>query len=415
MATAAQRKNVIGNFYVDRVDLKVMRTFVKKNKIKLDADETNAEQYAVALTQHFREAESDPDKFAQCETCHGESPEIYEACPFCGLEAGAEDVEEEEGDEGEVDGDADERDDEVEVDEPDEEEPPPESSPAPKAKDEPRLVTKSEKAVAKEKKAKKSAAAEKPSTALATTTSAAMSVKLLDDAIDRVYALKVAGAEAFWKLGHEILILNRDGLWKQRVSEDGTQRYASFEAFCTHELQMSGTYALDIMRTARDFTMAQIAAMGRKNATLVWKAAPEDRKQIAEKAAAGATTREIAKDVKASREKHKVVERGSVKAQAGAKGAKAQAEKKAAREEKAIPEKITVAKLEGMKTVKLYAKPASMKNLNFDDLKRAKAIKDVPYGKLDLANGVAMYFTLFVDKTGALAVKVNTQRESPIA
>ena len=402
VAATTTRKNTLGNFYPDLVNLRVMRAFTKKNGIKLEADETDAEQYALALTLHFREEEKDPDKFAQCETCHGESPETCEACPFCGNTAP-----------------------------PVEDESTPQSAPVAKSEEtstseETTMATtkktkSGDKKKSSEKTDKKLAAGEKPSTALATTGSTAMSVKLLDEAVDRVIALKVAGAESFWKLGREILTINMDGLWKQRLDEKGKQRYASFEAFCTHELNISGTYAFQIMNVAREFTMEQIATMGRAKSILVWKAAPEDRKEIAEKAAAGATKREIAKEVQKSREKHKINER-SERAKSGAKGAKKKAANKAAKEEKAAPEKITIAKIEGLNTVKLYAKPATLKNLNLDDCKRAEANKAVaeaierikPFGRFELANGVAMYFSLFVDKGGALAVKVNTQRESPV-
>lgn len=408
VAATTTRKNALGNFYPDLVNLRVMRAFTKKNGIKLEADETDAEQYALALTLHFREEEKDPDKFAQCETCHGESPDTCEACPFCGNTAPP--VDEDAGD------------------------PTPQSAPVVKTAKTEETSTSEETTMAKtksgkgdkkkttsEKSEKKLAAGEKPSTALATTGSAAMSVKLLDEAVDRVIALKVAGAESFWKLGREILAINQDGLWKQRLDEKGKQRYASFEAFCTHELNISGTYAFQIMNVAREFTMEQIATMGRAKSILVWKAAPEDRKEIAEKAAAGATKREIAKEVQKSREKHKINER-SERAKSGAKGAKKKAANKAAKEEKAAPEKITIAKIEGLNTVKLYAKPATLKNLNLDDCKRAEANKAVqeaierikPFGRFELANGVAMYLSVFVDKTGALAVKVNTQRESPV-
>jgi hypothetical protein len=382
----AAKKNMIGDFWVEKIDADVILAFAKEHKIKLDADkDSTPEQLAVALTMHFRDTVKDPDAFAKCENCGGEAHEDFEICPFCGLEGveASDDEEEEPATEIEA----------VEVE-------------APKGK--------------KTKKSKKGdytmGAAVKINTGSnkaltkAEKSGLAISEADLDTAVKHVIQLKSDASVSYWELGGAILEINEKGLWKLRLGENGKARYSGFDAFCHHELNMSVTNAFNMMACARDYTREDVAAMGKSKAVLILKAAPEDRKELQEKAKKGASFRDVEKGVKESKKKRSYTG-ATPAAKRGSKGGHARAEKHEKNREVA-QDKITIAKIEGIKTVKLYARPASLKNLDLDACKRAKTIKDQPFGRLELVNGVAMFISIVVGKDGSLAAKIDTRRES---
>lgn len=383
--------NALGGFYPDKVEGKVMRAFVKEQKIKLagvDADTTD-EQLALSLTMHFRESLAEDD-MCKCERCGGEGPDDLEACPFCGLESATDDEEADEADEA----------DDEEADAP---EPEPSAS---------NVVDVSTAKAKKAAAAKKDPAHKATSTALAkaepTTMATKATEKDLDDAVEEVVQLKTNAAESYWELGKKVREINKRGLWKLRKTEDGKVRYSSFEAFCHHELHMTSGNAYQLMAAAGEFTKDDIQAMGHSKAALILKAAPEDRKALAEAAKKGASARTIREGVNKSK-KERGYEGATEAAKRGSKGAVKTSAASAVKQDK-----ITIAKIEGTHVVKLYAKPASMKNLDLDACKRAKGIKDVPFGRMELANGVVMYVSIQVGRDGFLQAKMDTRRESTV-
>lgn len=430
----AGRVNAIGGFYVGKVDEKVMRTFIKSVGAKVEIDgSSTTEQIAVALTLHFREVTKDPDDFAKCDECGGEAPDAYNAvmlenCPFCGIESDPVDAADAGDDDSSVDvvetaGASSSNEDDGDGEDG--------GADAGDSKDEPEVDAKpaaSKKKAKAERPAKESTAmtttahvngkANGKSTALATTPKAGKGAlakftdRDLDKAVEEVIRLKTVGAQNYYELGQKILEINEKNLWKLRVDEDNKARYSGFDAFVHHELKMSSTNAFNMIAWARQYSEKDVAQMGRTNAALIMKAPPEDRKALTELAKAGASRRTIEKKVTEAKKKRNY-EGGSARAKAGAKGAKARAEK-IAKTKTVAQDKITIAKIEGLKKIKLYAKPASLKNLDFTQLKRAKALGDEPFGKLELANGVVMYVHIVKEKDGTLSAKFNTQRESPV-
>lgn len=429
------RRNALGDFVVAKVDSKVMRDFIRGFGIKLEIDDkSNAEQIALALTLHFRDVEKDKDAFCKCEVCFGEAPDSYnavllDACPFCGLEsadsdeAKADTAEASEDDDPGVEGEDDNEDDDNEIEDDDDDEEDADDDGDDDDEEEPEVTaapvvsTKSAAKPAKETTMTTTANhTNGKSTALATTKGAgAKSAKALskytagdlDKAVAEVIELKTNAAQNVYDLGRKILEINERNLWKLRLDENGKARYSGFDAFVHHELKMSSTHAFNMIAWARQYTADDIAKMGHTKAAIIMKAPPEDRKALAEKAKSGASKRTIEKEV-AKAKKKRNYEGATRQAKAGAKGAKK-------RSESVAQDKITVAKIEGLKTVKLYAKPASLKNLDLDKCKRAKSLTDEPFGRLELVNGVSMYISITKGKDGALIAKVNTQRESPVS
>ena len=404
----AGRVNMIGNFIVDKVDLSVMKAYAEENDIKLEvSDDADAEQYAVALTQHFRNTVGH-DELAKCDTCGGEGPESDAVCAFCGVE-----VEEEEDDPG-VEGEDEEDENEIEDDE--EEAPSPKVAAKPAKKDEVKMsdamteTTKPQKRSAANGKATNGKA--KTTTAMVkATTGGVQTATQLDRAIEEIQLLKINAAKNYRALGLKLAELHDSNLWKLR-EEGGKVRYASFDAFVKAEIGFMPANASDMMKVAKNYTEAQIEAVGRRKLSYVVKAPPEDRAKILEAAKnPKVTSRQIADEVKKAKKKRGYkgeTELSRKRSEAGLKGA--------AKKHAATPkDKITVASIEGTKNVKLYAKPATMKNLDLSTLKMAKTLGDVPFGRLELVNDVVMYFSVVKnEKTGGLVLKVTTLREHPI-
>lgn len=399
---APGRLNTLGRFYVDKVNEKVMREAVKAflaNEVMLDADST-AEQIAVTLTLHFREKIAAED-MCKCEVCGGEAPAEYggiplPACPFCGEESAPMDDEEVAVNGAEVTS--------------------PETVLGADAEDTKTTKKKAAKETAmatSKKAAAKTTAKEKPSTGMVKAMSVGLvSNKELDARVEEIIALKSAAATSYWELGRRILEIYEKSLWKLRLNEEGKARYSSFDAFSHHELKMSPTNALGMISWAKQYSAEDIAQMGHTKAALIMKAPPQDRAALTEEAKKGASKKTIATKVAAAK-KQRGYEGATAQAKAGGKGAKARAEKLASKKDVA-QDKITIAKIEGLRTLPLYAKPASLKNLNLKDCKRAKTLEALPFGRLELINGVAMYISIVKGKDGFLSAKVDTRRESTI-
>jgi len=431
------RKNTVGGFYVDKVDGKVMRAYVKKHKLGIDTDVTD-EQLAVALVLHFKE-NVPPAAQVRCDQCLAISSEDEDACPCCGDEGDveadddvahaaapsapdlaevaddadeAEDEDEEDGDD-EEDEDAEDEADDDEEDEDEEDtadEPPPaakETTPEPEVQTPPEKPKKEGAKMSTQTTTTNGAGAKKKSAAIAKTTPAdgsKLTARDLDKAIADVQRLKAESVVSYFELGQKIRDINTEQLWKLRKDDEGKQRYKSFDAFVHHELKMSPQHAYNAIDCAKNYGSAEeIRELGgTSKAVLILKAAPEDREKLKEKAKAGATKRELAKDVAKSREKHGSPKKGQ-QAKAGTKSA---AKKTAA----AKTEKITVANIEGSRTIKLYKKPESMKGITWPPEKRAKSIDDQPFGRLELQPGVVQYFSV-LNKDGEWVLNVQTRRE----
>jgi hypothetical protein len=400
------RVNMVAGFVVDRIDEKTMRSFLEANpeiaKAVGDTDGYAVEQIGVALFTHFEKTTAAKDAIV-CDYCLGvSSPEAGDRCPYCGT------------DDAELQADA--ASESV-------------AQSVPKGQDVP-TDEPSEKPAKKTKAAKKSsttvAAADKETTkeekdteahmdtthangasttkGLAKTkgTSGKLTVAELDKAVSEVERLKSAAAGSYWQLGRKILEVYTATLWKLRLTDDGKQRYKGFEAFCHHEFKMSHTHAYKLMDVAKKFSEEDVSRFGTTKLGLLLQAPPENQGEIEKKIRSGASTKQVKEAVGKSRK-----EKGFKKP--GGKGRK-QETKATGR----APEKITIASIEGRKTVKLYAKPASMRNVDFNELKRAKKIGDIPFGRLELANDVVMYISI-QDHNGELVAVVDTRRETAAA
>lgn len=412
---AVGRVNMLYGFSVDRIDGKKMREFIAsqpdiKLALDVDPDETDSdEQVAVALCT-FYEKHTAKKSIVQCDYCLAKSSDDLSACPFCGTT-------------------------DDELAEPAATPPPvvqtPVAQTASAVQDVPSKVPGAKPASTKKTKTAKGnntpakpvdEPTQKEEAQMQTQTNGSSSnkglaktagskgskltVAVLDKAMQDVEQLKSAAAGSYWQLGRKILEVYDAQLWKLRTTKDDkgkeTARYKGFEAFCHHELKMSPTHAYKLMDVAKKFTEKDVSKFGATKLGLLLQAPPEDQPKIEQKIRAGASTKEVKSDV------HKARKQKGFKKPSG-KGRK-QETKSTGR----AAEKITIASIEGRKTIKLYVKPPSLRNLDFSsstEMKRAKKLGDIPFGRLELANDVVIYITI-QDHNGELVAVADTRRET---
>lgn len=227
----------------------------------------------------------------------------------------------------------------------------------------------------------------------------------LDQAVREVHKLKSEAATSYWDLGVKVKEIYDNQLWKLRT-EAGKPRYKSVDAFCHAELGMTPQHAYSLMDVAKHFTKAQVAAFGTSKLGLVLQAPAEDQARIMaelKKTGGKKSFREIEKEVR----KTKVDKGGHRRESRG---------KKMPIPKKGKPKtQITIASILGSQTVKLYVKPTTKEeSLALTKQDRATKIKDVPYGRMELENGVAMYFTVNEAPSGELVLRVETKREAAV-
>lgn len=241
----------------------------------------------------------------------------------------------------------------------------------------------------------------------------------LDEAVDDVRAICGDAMTCFWRLGRRLADIHDRQLWKLRVDDNGRRLHNSFAAFVHAEVPgVSVTRAHEFIEAARQLSEAQARRLGRTKCTLLLRAAPEDRAALAEEAETS-TTRQLATAAKESREA-----RGYTKPTQQAAAGRASRAKQTSTSSPTtttsthvddarpvLGERVTVAVMHGVKRAKLYQRPASLKGINFDALPRARKISDVPFGELELANGVKLTVAVVRDARGDLVLKAEALRE----
>jgi hypothetical protein len=268
------------------------------------------------------------------------------------------------------------------------------------------MTTESETTVKDDKKAKKNGASKAVVVDDTKLSSALRSERDLDAAVAKVRRAQSDASLSGWQLGKYIADIKDNDLWKLRTHKDGKSgkerpRWSSWEAFCTTELGMTPRNALGFANVASKFTEEQVKAVGMSKLQLVLQAAPEDRKEMEKLAESGAPARQIRAHVKKSRAKSKSVVKG-----------RASAATEAAAKSKAKKSKtITVASVLGSVNVKLFKKPASLKDFDPEKATRARKLADEPFGQHELSNGVIQFFYVSESPSGELVLKVVSKRD----
>lgn len=220
---------------------------------------------------------------------------------------------------------------------------------------------------------------------------AVQTVAMLDEVVAEIWRLLREDAANAWKIALNLARLFEEDLWKLRRTEHGEVVYKNFEAFTRAEFGFGRKYAQDIIRICKEYTEEQFREYGPTKLRAVLQQPKEHR---------GALLDALQKGVK----------RVDIEAPQRARGGTKPKVKKARPEVEVDAEtgKITVATTLGRSMVELFAKPVAGQNPR--ETRRAVSIKDVPWGHLDLANDVRMYFTILAGADGKLVARFDFKR-----
>jgi hypothetical protein len=367
------RANAITGIITGVLVPQLMFDAIKAQDLDVPHADTTPEQLSMVLFTHFSTLPK--ETLTRCTNCHGISDENLDACPYCG------------GLDGNplVDPESDKKEAQTMTTE---------------VHQEPAHATTNGQALTKVKGGK--------------VAKSTRSESELNDSVAKIHRLKSEGAAALWAVGVEIAHVYKEQLWKLRVNTDDAKkerpRWSSFEAFCKEEIGMTPQNARSLMDVANHYKETDVRKFGTTKLGLILTAPPEDRAALEKKAAKGASKRELAKEVQKAKKN-----KGYVRAERSGKTQTKAARAAAANTKKAAPDKtITIAKIVGSEIVKLYEKPASMKGVDAESIKklaRAKKIGDGAIGMRELANDVIEFFNVFQTPGGELAVKVVTERD----
>lgn len=324
---------------------------------------------------------------ADCTECKASSLKSLSVCPFCGLgEDGSEAVEpapdatpESEEPEAAERGDA-----SIEID--------PDNLPATEPEEPKPLVD----AKAVRKKAVKEAKAVKPAKALPAQDAAAkaitkpkaaeaqvvgsdgkpMTVEQLHQDIAEIKKIRVAYGAATWMIATRISSLFETDRWKLLREKGNKPKYKRFDQFVKEELGMSREYAATFPKIISNFTEAEFNDIGISKLRLLMSVKDKEKqKKLLKDLKGGASRRNIEREIG----------------------------------RKETSGKVTVASLEGRHTVRMRQKPAK-KTDDLSESKPAKRLADAPYGYLDLANDMRLWFEIVVDGKGEIVVKTEFRR-----
>ncbi len=398
-AAKVSRVNSVTQIKVTFIDEKLVLAALTSLGVPHEADVDTAEQLAVTLWSHFTTTVNKEDQMA-CWQCNGISDANLDLCPYCG----AGDAPEESAAQAEKKEDAPKNTASVDT-----------AAPAAEKKEANVTTAAAAKKTTKKSTSKKNGAANLavvPATHKAVvvddtrTSSNTHTVRELDAAVSQVQKLKGDGAVAMWTLGMAMRNIYDNQLWKLRSDPTtGKPMYKSVDAFCNSELGMTPQNAYKLMDISKNYSEDKVRTFGTAKLGLLLEAPPEDQKRILEKMEAdkkaGKNTpfRQVEAEVRQVNKKKKKAPRES----RGKKMPTGGGRKKESKQ-------ITVASILGSNTVKLYTK-ATFKS-EPGDQKRAKKFAELPWGRMELENGVVMFMALQENAAGEWQIRVETKREA---
>lgn len=239
------------------------------------------------------------------------------------------------------------------------------------------------------------------------------SEKDLDKAVADIHELQRAGQNAYYKLArylHEHIFLK--DLWRLRTDPEdpGKRKWRRVDDFVRGELGMKPQAAWQAMKIAQAYTEEDVVRFGPTKLMLTLQAPKALQEELRAKLEGGDfTSKDLKKEVveanKKERETGEVAPRWNPtgKLSGGARSG-------AGRPAKGEP-KITVAAILGTVRVLLHAKPKKLyPGTDLEKIPRAKSLRDIPFGREELPNGVVRTYWLQEDAGGELLLKIETER-----
>jgi hypothetical protein len=217
-------------------------------------------------------------------------------------------------------------------------------------------------------------------------------VAMLDEVVEEIRKLRQEDAANAWQISLALKRIWEEDLWKLRRTEHGEVVYKNFEALTRAEFGFGRKYAQDQIRIVQEYTEEQFRDYGPTKLRTVLQQPKKDRAALLGQLQQGASRSEIEEPQRA---------RGGKKP--------AKKARKPEVEQDADTGKITVATTLGRSMVKLLAKPLDGQDPR--EARQAVSLKDVPWGHLDLANDVRMFFTVLVGADGKLVARFDFKRQ----
>lgn len=407
--TAKKDPTQLGGVLLDKVDRDTMLEFAKR--LNIGGDKDSNEQLVTALNKRFEKLVGQPNRLADCDTCHGSSDVELEVCPFCGASNDEEDETQGAASSDDDSTSASSASDDVPMGEEDEASASDDDGSSSASSDfetasasmddEPEAVEAGNRMA--EKPARTVAGVKKGEEIVAPAEVVTSEVQHfteadLNHAVDRVRQLKGDSTVSLWRLGAEIKNIYDRALWKQRNTQEGAPAYKSFSVFVQKELGFTVQNAYWLIDISTNYSEEQVRAFGTAKLNTILAAPKQAQAALLEEAKKGASVRELKERVKEENEK------------AGTSGQERETGRRTPRKKggrskgrKPREPKITVAALTGRHKIKLYRQGS--------EDGRAKRLGDGPHGELDLENGVTMKFQIRADSSGELILIADIKRK----
>lgn len=228
----------------------------------------------------------------------------------------------------------------------------------------------------------------------------AKSQRDMQENIDKVRLLRAEGGRNLFEIGRTVKELYDKGLWKHRLSANGSPLYRNFKLFCPAEYGLSSRSCFDLMDVVSNFEQKLVESHGPSKLALVLRLPAKEREDFLKKGA-DLSYRKIREQVQ---EQTSGARRTTGRDKSPWHRPDLKPKVKAPK-----PKRMTIAQIEGKKEVLLWAKTAPKAKIG-DPPKAAKRMTDVPMGHLDLANDVKMTFQMSETSTGQWRIMVAVKR-----
>ena len=351
--TTASEETVSG-VAMSMVDTATLETVVKKLGVKVE-EGAPLDEKVRALSAYFTARSGE---MLQCDHCAGVSPYKYKVCPFCGdrFESAADEA------------------------------------PAVSEPDSSRSLVRA---------AKRAEGGATLAVAASNTPEKKLTEEDLNTTVGKINELKADWLSNTWELGRWIKVVHDKVLWQLRSGDAGEVLYKSFEDWRRTELGISKPLTYGFMSTAAAFSKEQAERYGWTKLNIILQVPEKERPKLVKAVEAGATQKQL---VKAAKELNV----------AAGKGGRGRKPKKVATAPKpadvTVPEGSVSAIFHVAKKMKAWAY-RSEKDAR-GELVAAKQIDDLPWGWVELENGVRLVVGLRRAPTGQLQFVLEARRDT---